>query len=380
MKKISIAMIGIGGYGSESLKALLESEREDFEIVASVDPFPEYAPLFPALQQRGIPHFSALEEMYSVGIFPQLCIISTPIQFHKEQILRCRAHGASVLCEKPLTGDVNDLCILEAAARKDGFIAVGYQWSYSSAIQKLKQDIHSGIYGKALQMKTIVLWPRNKAYFTRTTGWAGKVKASNGETIYDSVANNATAHYLHNMLYVLGDEADSAVSAAEIQAELFRANDIETFDTCVAKFTLENSTTGLLVVSHATDSTVNPKFIYTFEKGIVTYSAEQEEIIGTTGDGHCIHYGNPFANSSQKVFDCIEAVKLGSKNISCGVNAASAQVKFISKLHAENTIRVFPQDTLSETPEGQIYVAGLDKLLVRCYEENKLPSEIGGLL
>ena len=72
MKKISIAMIGIGGYGSESLKALLESEREDFEIVASVDPFPEYAPLFPALQQRGIPHFSALEEMYSVGIFPQL--------------------------------------------------------------------------------------------------------------------------------------------------------------------------------------------------------------------------------------------------------------------------------------------------------------------
>ena len=87
---------------------------------------------------------------------------------------------------------------MEAAARKDGFIAVGYQWSYSSAIQKLKQDIHSGIYGKALQMKTIVLWPRNKAYFTRTTGWAGKVKASNGETIYDSVANNATAHYLHN--------------------------------------------------------------------------------------------------------------------------------------------------------------------------------------
>ena len=380
MKKVSVAMIGIGGYGAQTLGDLLDSNRKDYEIIATVDPYPEVSRHFSRLQSMGIAHFSDIKQMYDAGLQPQLCIISSPIQFHKEQILCCRSHGASVLCEKPLTGDIHDLPALEAAANGEGFIAVGYQWSYSHAIQRLKSDIISGIYGKPMHLKTVVLWPRNRAYFTRSTGWAGKITASNGEIICDSVANNATAHYLHNILYVLGTQTDRSVCATDIQAELLRVNAIETFDTCAARFSLENGATGMYVVSHSTSRTVNPRFEYRFENGTVSFSEEQGEIIGHLDNGEILYYGNPFADRSKKAFDCIDAVSNGSHETLCGVRAASAQMHFISKLHKENKIHILPPDTITETAEGLLYVEGLDSLLLRCYEENKLPSEIGGLL
>ena len=38
-------------------------------------------------------------------------------------------------------------------------VAIGYQWSFSDAIQKLKADVIAGIFGKPRRLKTLVLWP-----------------------------------------------------------------------------------------------------------------------------------------------------------------------------------------------------------------------------
>ncbi len=379
MTKITTAIIGIGGYAQISLDNIFEAVdggRDDFEIVAFVDPYPEVSKHYERLRAMNIPHFSDIKDMYASGIKPQLCLVSTPIQFHKAQILECLKEGSSVVCEKPMTGNAEDIEVLAKAEKESGcFVAIGYQWSYSDAIQALKKDIMSGVYGKALNMKTLVMWPRDKAYFKRSTGWAGKIYASNGEKILDSVANNATAHYIHNILYVLGDGVDASMKAKDVDAVLIRVNDIETFDTCIASFKLECGADGLYIVSHSTKNTVNPRFEYTFENGVVTFSEEQGVIIGKTNDGKEINYGDPFKAPTKKFFDCIDCIKEGRKDVLCGIKGATAQVDFIAKLHAENEILDAKKSAVCETPDARLYIEGLDEHILDCYKSGRILSK-----
>ena len=372
MSKVKAAIIGIGGYAQISLDNIFEETdkgRNDFEIVAFVDPYPEVSKHYERLRNMNIPYFADIDSMYASGISPELCLISTPIQFHTQLMLTCLKNGSSVICEKPMTGNAEDIDILAKAEKESGkFIAIGYQWSYSDAIQLLKKDIMNGVYGKAVNMKTLVMWPRDKAYFKRSTGWAGKIYASNGEKILDSVANNATAHYIHNILYVLGDGVDASMKATDVEAVLIRTNDIETFDTCIAKFKLECGADGLYIVSHSTQNTVNPQFEYTFEKGVVTFNEEQGVIIGKTNDGKTINYGNPFDAPTKKFFDCIDCIKNGKTEVLCGIRGASAQVDFIAKLHANNEIHNASKNSLKETEDGRLYLEHLDDILLRHYE------------
>ena len=53
-------------------------------------------------------------------------------------------------------------------------------------------------------MKTMVSWPRDDAYYD-PQGWKGKRFCQDGNAVNDSIAMNATAHYLHNMLFILGE-------------------------------------------------------------------------------------------------------------------------------------------------------------------------------
>jgi len=379
MRKITVGIIGIGGYASISLDNIFQAAdngRDDFEIVAFVDPYPASSKHYDRLKAMNIPYFDDISSMYAAGISPELCLISTPIQFHKQQILACLEKGTAVVCEKPMTGDAQDIAVLANAERESrGFVEIGYQWSYSDAIQSLKRDIMNGVYGKAVNMKTIVKWPRDKQYFKRSTGWAGKIYAANGEKILDSVANNATAHYIHNILYVLGDGVDASMRATDIKANLIRVNDIETFDTALVSFRLECGALGLYIVSHSTENTVNPEFEYIFEKGAVSFNEEQGVIIGRTNDGKEINYGDPFKEPTKKFFDAIDCLKNGRKNVLCGICGATAQVKFIEDLHAENRIYNAKASSVCDINGERLYIKGLDELLDECYENNRILTD-----
>src|SRR5918992_777122 len=96
----------------------------------------------------------------------------------------------------------------DAAGRQ---VSIGYQWSFCPAIQRLA---------------SMVLWPRDETYYLRNK-WAGRLFTGQGHPVFDSPVNNACAHYLHNMFYVLGDRTDTSAVPARVTAELYRANSIE---------------------------------------------------------------------------------------------------------------------------------------------------------
>ena len=373
-KKIKVVCVGIGGYANVYWRSLFESKEDNFEIVGAVDPFPDAAKYLPEIKKRGIPLFNNMEEFYESND-ADLAIITTPIHLHTRQILYAIEHGSNVLCEKPLSGVSTDAEIIEKRAQELGkFVMIGYQWSYADAILALKADVLSGKLGAPISLKTKILWPRKKEYFTRGSGWAGKLKAKDGTVINDSVAANACAHYIHNMLFVCGNEF-LASEARNVKADLFRVNSIENFDNATIRFELDNGAKCLFIAAHSTNVNRNPMFEYRFENGVVKYDENTGDIIAYMNDGTQKHYGDPFAGAPDggKSKIAIEGCLTDGFKPVCTPYTAAAHTRCVEAIQTFPVIDV--NKSLLREDGTLIYVDGLAEALEACYENESILSE-----
>ena len=372
--KVKVVCIGIGGYAQVYWKALFESKADNFEIVGAVDPFPESAKYLPEIKAREIPLYSTMEDFYKENK-ADLAIITTPIHLHTRQILFALECGSNVLCEKPLSGVSTDAEIIEKrAAELNKFVMIGYQWSYSPAILALKEDVLSGKLGAPVSLKTKIFWPRKKEYFTRGSGWAGKLKASDGTVINDSVAANACAHYIHNMLFVCG-ERYLAAEAKDVKADLFRVNAIENFDNATISFKLDSGAKCLFIAAHSTHVNRNPMFDYTFENAVVKYDESTGDIVAHMNDGTEKHYGDPFAGESDggKSRIAIEGCLTEDFKPVCTPYTAAAHTRCIEAIQTFPVRDVSPE--LLRENGTLIYVDGLAEALEGCYKNETLLSD-----
>lgn len=387
-KKLSVVLVGVGGYGQIYLRKLLDPDCElPVTLVGGIDPFAQSSPMYPDLVRAGVPVYDTLERFYAEHS-ADIAILATPIHFHRLQSVCCMEHGSHVLCEKPVCAVIDDVAaMMEARDRTGKTLTIGYQWSHSKAIQRLKADVLAGRYGKAIRLKTIVLWPRTLAYYRRGSGWAARKRAPSGEWILDSVASNATAHYLHNMLYVCGARIDRSAAAKSIEVETYRANPIEMFDTCAMRVTTEENVEILFLASHAVamDKAREPEFVFEYEKGTVTAETENNriQIRGRLHDGTQILYGDPNEDQTRKL-DWTVSVVQGKQQVVCGAEAACEHTKCVNK--TEELIPetpFFPQSEIVFDEKIQMYyVRDLDRTFGRCYDEWRLPCELetGGFL
>src|SRR5690606_19167553 len=159
--------------GETYLSAFLDHPGEHgFEVVGLVDPAPQRCSRIDELRAKNIPIYADLKELYAHAQ-PKLTMLATPIHLHASQTCVARAAGSSVLCEKPLGATLEDARRMLAADRAtEGFTSIGYQWSFSAAIQALKRDIMAGDFGRPVCLKTLCFAPRTAAYYHRNT-WAG---------------------------------------------------------------------------------------------------------------------------------------------------------------------------------------------------------------
>lgn len=95
---------------------------------------------------------------------------------------------------------------------------------------------------------------------------------SNREWLLDSVASNAAAHYLHNILFLTGNEMEISADPIKIEAEVYRANPIEMFDTCALRIRTADDAELLFYAAHAVPKKQErvPEFIIEGEQGTVT--------------------------------------------------------------------------------------------------------------
>lgn len=377
--KVTILLVGINGYGDHYLKELLFNNNQKAYLAGVVDISPEKSNNYDEVISRKIPIYNNIEEFYQYHT-ADLAIISTPIHFHREQSCYAMNHGSHVLCEKPMTSDPKDIEMMIATRDRTGkFLAVGFNWSFTSSVLQLKEDILKKDFGKPLRLKAMVQWPRNEAYYNRSS-WAGKKHSFNGEMIYDSVANNAAAHFLHHLLYVAGDQLDTSAQLDTVTAELYRTNDIETFDTCAVKLTTTNDVDLYYYATHVVKENTSPHFTLEFENATITYNPNEgtSDMIAIWEDGSRKTYTDPDENHLIKLDVCIDAIQSRDYKIPCGPEAASAHVQSIQAMHESvPNISSFPEQLVHyEENEKMYWVQGLADDLTDCYNNWSVPSDL----
>jgi predicted dehydrogenase len=381
--KVRIAVVGIAGYGDSYLTALLSSSvPAEFELVGVVDPMPQRCRHLDELRSRRVPIYSDLSALYS-DVVPDLAMMVTPIHLHAPHTCYALEKGSHVLCEKPLAATIGAARRVVVAEKLAGrFVAIGYQWSFSKAIQNLKDDIMAGHFGAPRRLKSLVFFPRGLDYFSRND-WAGKIKTGDGQAVFDSPANNAAAHYLHNMLYLLGPSQETSAAPRTVQAELYRANEIENYDTAAIRVRVDCGAELMFYTSHTVPPKLGPIARYEFEYAVISYEAESGAgFVARFRNGRVKRYGEPNLERSQKMWQSIEAAGNGGKVV-CGTAAAMPHVLTVAAAQQSMPqIRGFPQSMVCTERVGDgamVCVTGLHAAMVQCYDQWILPHEHGGL-
>jgi predicted dehydrogenase len=376
----TIALVGIGGYGAMYCSAFLDPRLKDFQVVAVVDPKPWLSKELDALRTVNTAIFTSLEECLE-RTHVDLAVIASPIQYHARHTIDLLRAGSHVLCEKPLCTTLNEAAQMLVARDKAGKqVTIGYQWSFSDAIQRLKADISAGVLGVPKRLRTIVLWPRSEAYYKRSD-WAGRMFDAHGQTVYDSPVHNACAHFLHNMFYVLGDHPTRSAMPRDVIAETYRAYEIGNYDTAAIRCHTMAGVEIVFITSHASGTGHGPEFSFEFENATVRYNPQANNaIIAQFRDGSTRNYGSPEESHYQKLFAAITAARTNLTPL-CGIEASLAQIQvMVATQQSRDHIAPFPKSLLrwhSELRTRRIEVEGLHSILQRCFDTGCLPRELG---
>ncbi|MBR0143550.1 MAG: Gfo/Idh/MocA family oxidoreductase [Clostridia bacterium] len=371
-------LVGCGGYGAGYVEEILKSGNKlGLALSGIVDPYAEQSRVCGLIRENRIPVYRDVPAYYRENR-ADVAVVSTPIPLHRRQAEEVMRNGSDLLLEKPIAGSSADAeAILRTRDETGRKLTVGFQWCFNPEMLRLKKDADEGLFGRLLSMKALVLWPRDFAYFNRGTRWAGTKYAPDGTAVFDSIASNAAAHYLFNMLWM----ARRGYGASEARLTGFfaaRANDVETFDTIALQAETEKGVPLFFAASHAVknEERQDPVFVYRFEKATVTFGELPDRptaLLAHYGDGRTVDYGDSDNNGlAQKLAPALACFE-GGENF-CPGEAALKHVLLLEEMWKDRSdMPRFRPETIERTPE-MVSVRGLAGLLRDAYEKAALPE------
>ena len=270
---VRFAVAGLGGYAAYVTERLLDQtdRHPAARLIAVCDPdYVQFPKRVQELAGRGIPTLESCEKLLELDI--DAVWLPVPIDLHRPFTEAALKAGKAVLCEKPAAATVDDIDAMIDARDRSGLpVLVGFQDLYQPNVALLKRRLLEGEFGRPLSATVIGCWPRGESYFRRND-WAGRLQR-NGRWVLDSPAANALAHFLHLSLYLLGSTMDEAASPLSVDAELYRANGIENYDTCSLRLALPGDVPLYFASTHACSETVEPVVTIETERATIRYLA-----------------------------------------------------------------------------------------------------------
>ncbi len=367
---ISILLVGVGGYGGLIAAEVLENSKNyGAEVVGVVEPFLDNSPVKNTVKNNNIPVFNDIADFYKENR-ADIAVISTPIHLHKEQCILAMEMGSDVLCEKPIAPTIQDAYKMQECAKRTGRnLHIGFQLSHAPAVLKLKEDILNNKFGRLKSAYATISWPRNSVYFARP--WAAKAKI-NGNWVLDSIAMNACAHYLHNMFFLAGESLSSSAEPVSLGASVYRANDIETYDTACIEVKIKGDVPLRFTASHATEENINPLNKIFFENATVYITEDDGDnsVYAEFNDGSRIQYGATYRDRFRKIWYALDVFK-GKKQPVCTVETALPHLKCINAISQFFSVKAFNDVMIKDDAK---YVQGLSQKLIDAYERNEMPD------
>ncbi|MBX9760939.1 MAG: Gfo/Idh/MocA family oxidoreductase [Beijerinckiaceae bacterium] len=147
-RKLRMGVAGLGRAFSLMLPTLVMDER--IEIVAGADPRPEARARFE--QDFSGCAYARVEDMCADPRV-EVVYISTPHQYHVENVAAAAASGRHILCEKPMALSVAEcLKMIEAAEKAGVALVVGHSHSFDAPVRRAREIVESGAYGDVRMM------------------------------------------------------------------------------------------------------------------------------------------------------------------------------------------------------------------------------------
>lgn len=271
---VGFGVVGVVNFASSILQMLeagAAAVDAPVRVVAAVghDPQRNAEPIA-ALRAKGIDIVATLDDLLCRDDIHAVWL-PVPIHLHRPFTERALAAGKAVVCEKPVAGCVDDLDAMLAAQRRyNQPVAIGYQDLCQPTTLQAKRLLHAGKIGTIRSATLLGCWPRADAYFNRSD-WPGKLRI--GDTwVLDSPANNALAHYINLVLFLLGSTDDQSAEPRSVEAELYRVNPIENYDTCGLRVALPGDVRFIALLTHACQRTVGPIIRIQGDAGSLSFS------------------------------------------------------------------------------------------------------------
>jgi predicted dehydrogenase len=230
---LRIGVVGTGGLGTELGEEALEVE--DVRVVGLADVSEDS--LAAAGETLGVSEerrFTDWEDMFATTDLDAV-IVATPHTLHYDQITAAMDRGLHVLCEKPLTTDLEHARTLrDRAAESEQTLMVGYQRHLEAPYVAARERIQDGPTPKILTASITQRWIDQFR-----DAWRTDPDLSGGGQLYDS-----GSHLLDAVLWTT-DLTPTAVSA-----ELVFDDDARAVDTqAVLSVTFEEGAVGSVTVS-----------------------------------------------------------------------------------------------------------------------------------
>lgn len=281
---VRFGCVGLGGYAGASCE-FLEQCGDDpamagpLALSAVYEPDQQrFAGRIEQLRRRGVRVVGRYEELLEESI--EALWLPLPIDLHRPFTIQALEAGKGVLCEKPAAGSVDDVDAMIAA--RDRFrrpVLIGYQHVYDPITAQVKRLLLDGAVGSIRSASVWACWPRSADYFSRND-WAGRHQRS-GAWVMDSPANNALAHYLNLSLFLLGGDKNESAALHSVEAELYRANPIENYDTAGIRVNTMSGIPLLVLFTHACGELHGPVIRIEGDGGVLTLEPNGQSTLTT---------------------------------------------------------------------------------------------------
>lgn len=233
--KIKFGLIGCGTIANKHITAI--RRLDNAEIAGAYDVDPNAAAAFE--KKHSILSFTSIGKMIE-ETNPDVLDILTPSGLHARNVLELIRFGRHFVVEKPLALRLDHVDkILEECDAKGLKIFVVQQNRFNPPIQKLKEALNKGRFGKLVLGTVRVRWCRGQEYYSQKS-WRGTWGFDGG------VLTNQASHHIDMLLWLMGDVESVMAKTAT------RLVDIEAEDTGVVILRFKNGALGVIEATTGT--------------------------------------------------------------------------------------------------------------------------------
>ena len=176
---LRVGLVSGAGIGANHITCWMSLEKRA-KITAVMDVDPELAKNS-AHMAGDVPWVTSLDELLARDDVDAVDICSPPF-VHSEQIIAAAKAGKHVLCEKPLTVNLEEAEAAIAACKQAGVkLMVAFPRPFSAAARRVKQIIESGELGKPIRIYSA--HHMRAEWIRKRTGWFWDPKKSGGTAI-----------------------------------------------------------------------------------------------------------------------------------------------------------------------------------------------------